>query len=398
MQPETNSILSSKPGLDLRGQLANSQQAPSPDSGTRFSEEFERASQRESATDAEQRHDSRRQEKKTQGERSQRLDTADRARSKAKTRRGEAADARGERSSHRAERQDDARSELAGPNGAAASEGPANQKLNRPNLNRAGQSQQLEQSAQDTGDTVQPSASDPQASAAAQAAMPQVAPGAPTANTAGASSTAQPAAVQATTPTVGTQSQGSATSDGGQLGSRASAHATAQTADAPAQPSETRDAMERLLVDREARMDREASILRQIKASLKPGGRELSIRLSPAALGRVDMNLAVREGRLTATIRTESTEAHEALERQLPELQAALESQGIEVMGFDLELAGEGDGQSSFESQAGSQNLTAPATGNTRLPEASQVRDIAADLVAARATNAQTRGGVDAIG
>lgn len=396
MQPETNSILSSQPSLDLRGKLAASQQPQTPDSGARFSEEFERASQRESATDAELRHDSRREAKSTQGERTQRQETADQARSKAESRRGEAADARGERSSHRAERQDDSRSELAGPNGATVSEGDTRQKLNRPSATRADPSQQHEQAAKPAGDTNQPVAGDPQANAAAQAAMPLVAHGTPTTN--GASNTAQPAAVQAAGPTTGAQSQGSGTSDGGQLGSRTEAQATAKTADAPVQGPDTRDAMEKLLVDREARMDREASILSQIKASLRPGGRELSIRLSPAALGRVDMNLAMRQGRLTASIRTESAEAYEALERQLPELQAALESQGIEVMGFALELAGEGEGKSSFESPGGEQNLIAPGAGTTHLSETQQLRDIAAELVAARATNAQSRGGIDAIG
>ena len=156
--------------------------------------------------------------------------------------------------------------------------------------------------------------------------------------------------------------------------------------------------MEKLLVDREERMEREASILRQVKANLKPGGRELSIRLSPAALGRVDMNLAMREGRLTASIRTETTEAFEALEHQLPELQAALESQGIEVMGFDLELNTGDNSRSSFESGGTGPTPSAPVHGDTRLPDARTTQDLTAELNAARATNAHTRGGVDAIG
>ncbi|MFT6361693.1 MAG: hypothetical protein ACJAZ8_000087, partial [Planctomycetota bacterium] len=83
------------------------------------------------------------------------------------------------------------------------------------------------------------------------------------------------------------------------------------------------------------------------------------------------------------------------------ELRAALENQGIEVMSFELELTAEGEGRGSFESRTGDQNLSAPATGNTRLPDAADKnlsRDLAADFAAARATNAQTRGGIDAIG
>lgn len=400
MQPETNSILSTQPSLDLRGQLAASQQPQTPDSGTRFSEEFDRATQRESGTDAEVRHDSRREAKATEGQRTERQATADQARDKAKSRRGEAADNRGERSSRRTENTEDARSELAGPMGTLKEEGPTRQQANRRIQTSAGQAQGVQQPAQDPAHQAQKAAADPQANSAGQAAMPQAAPGVQ-AGVTGQSNTSQTATVQAAAPTAGNPSQGSGTTDGGQLGSRSQAKPAAQTADAPVKGNETRDAMEQLLVDREARMDREASILRQIKASLKPGGRELSIRLSPAALGRVDMTLAMREGRLTATVRTESAEAHEAIERQLPELRAALENQGIEVMSFELELTAEGEGRGSFESRTGDQNLSAPATGNTRLPDAADKnlsRDLAADFAAARATNAQTRGGIDAIG
>ena len=398
MQPETNSILSSQPSQDLKGQLAASQQPRPTDSGSRFSEEFERATQRESGTDAELRHNARRQEKASLGQRAERQDTADKARTKAQSRRGEAAETRGERTSRRAESSDATRSELAGPSGTPSSEQPTRQKVNRRIQFSAPPTQKA---TQDPGDRATATGADPQASTAAQAAVPQGAAPGPHSGAASPSNASQPAAVRAAAPVTGTPSQGANTGNGGQLGGRDSSQAGTAKADAPVPGSETRDAMEKLLVDREDRMQREANILRQIKASLKPGGRELSIRLSPASLGRVDMNLAVREGRLTATIRTESKEAHEAIERQLPELQVALENQGIEVMGFDLELAGEGARQGSFESRADEQNLRAPTAGSTRLAQAEtdhQARDLAAHQMAVRASHAQSRGGIDAIG
>lgn len=103
------------------------------------------------------------------------------------------------------------------------------------------------------------------------------------------------------------------------------------------------DAVGELLAEREVALEREAAILRQLKAQLAPGRRELTMRLDPAELGRLQLRLALRSGRLTATLRVESPEALDALQRQLPELAASLEDQGFEVQDFDLDLADPGD-------------------------------------------------------
>ena len=99
------------------------------------------------------------------------------------------------------------------------------------------------------------------------------------------------------------------------------------------------DAMGELLAQREEALDKEASILRQLRAQLAPGRREVTLRLDPADLGRLQLRLALRAGRLTASVRAESPEALAAIERQLPELAASLEAQGFEVQAFDLDLA-----------------------------------------------------------
>jgi flagellar hook-length control protein FliK len=172
--------------------------------------------------------------------------------------------------------------------------------------------------------------------------------------------------------------------------------AGAQAADAP--PSV--DAMERLILEREQKMEREAGILRQLKAQLSPGNREISMQLSPAALGKVSMKLAMREGRMTASMVTETKEALEALENQLPELKAALEAQGFEVVDFKLELGANLGDEPGFHSD---QQLAAPRemTGSLAAGLAGQAPDQRAENTASKNASsaaASRRGGVDAWG
>lgn len=111
-----------------------------------------------------------------------------------------------------------------------------------------------------------------------------------------------------------------------------------RTQSAPKAPTPARDFAAEYLVNREAALDRQASILRQLQGQLRPGAREVSLQLSPAALGRIDLRVALKDGRLTAVVRASSPEALDALENQLPELTANLEAQGLEVDEYDLAL------------------------------------------------------------
>ncbi len=84
--------------------------------------------------------------------------------------------------------------------------------------------------------------------------------------------------------------------------------------------------------------DRAADVLRQVRVHLTRGMRQATVRLEPAALGRVAIRIALREGRATTEIRAERASTLEALERHLPELRATLEQQGIDAGEFDLGL------------------------------------------------------------
>ena len=96
-----------------------------------------------------------------------------------------------------------------------------------------------------------------------------------------------------------------------------------------------------------------ADVLRQIRVHLAGGAREAILHLSPAELGRLQVRLTLREGRLAAVVRGESPEALELLGRHLPELRATFAEQGIEVADFQLELGLENEPDSGFASPEG---------------------------------------------
>jgi len=75
--------------------------------------------------------------------------------------------------------------------------------------------------------------------------------------------------------------------------------------------------------------DRAADILRQIKLQLSPELRQATIQLEPRELGRIAIKVALRGDAVHAQMRVDKRETLEALEKQVPELRAALERAGF---------------------------------------------------------------------
>jgi len=104
-----------------------------------------------------------------------------------------------------------------------------------------------------------------------------------------------------------------------------------------------------------ADLDRTAEILRQVRLHVSSERKQALIELEPKHLGRIAVRMALRDGRMTAVLQVERPETLRALERQIPELKAALGAQNIETESFDMMLgfdhgeagAGEGQGRSS---------------------------------------------------
>jgi flagellar hook-length control protein FliK len=88
-------------------------------------------------------------------------------------------------------------------------------------------------------------------------------------------------------------------------------------------------------------------IVKSMTVALKRGESEVRIMLQPAKLGAVRIDLSVKDGVLNASFETQTQAARHAISGSLPQLKAALESQGIEVGGFNVTVEQE-SGQPTF--------------------------------------------------
>lgn len=96
-------------------------------------------------------------------------------------------------------------------------------------------------------------------------------------------------------------------------------------------------------------------LIGQIEISLEPGQEEARIQLHPEELGRVDVRVRRREGRMVATLTVERPETSAEIEAHLPELRDALAERGLELdevevqtdpSAFELDSGkGEGEGK-----------------------------------------------------
>lgn len=84
-------------------------------------------------------------------------------------------------------------------------------------------------------------------------------------------------------------------------------------------------------------------ILKQVRMHLTPNLRRVTLRLDPAELGRLKIDLEIKPGKVTAHMLVESPETLAQLDAHLPELRALFEQQGFSVTEFDLQLAQQGD-------------------------------------------------------
>jgi flagellar hook-length control protein FliK len=94
-----------------------------------------------------------------------------------------------------------------------------------------------------------------------------------------------------------------------------------------------------------AQHEHAADILRQVRLQLSPHLRRATIQLEPAALGRLDIRLEVRRGRVRAELAVERPETLHVLERHAPELRASLAAAGFEQAELSLSLAQQQDGR-----------------------------------------------------
>ncbi|MBI1382956.1 MAG: hypothetical protein GC161_17945 [Planctomycetaceae bacterium] len=108
------------------------------------------------------------------------------------------------------------------------------------------------------------------------------------------------------------------------------------------------------------------AVLEQVQAELRPNLRQALVVLEPADLGRVAVRVRMGAEGLTATLRAESPETRELLERHLPELRASFEAAGLAVNEITVELDGRSGGEHMAGSGRESQPPARPQSGSHR--------------------------------
>lgn len=110
----------------------------------------------------------------------------------------------------------------------------------------------------------------------------------------------------------------------------------------PATPPETRFAL-----------DNHEKIVTGVQTKLLPNGGSMQIRLDPAELGSMTINLHMRDGVMSATFETTSDHASQLLSHSLGQLKTALESQGMNVERLNVQQAPKGSGSHSSKDGEG---------------------------------------------
>ena len=126
----------------------------------------------------------------------------------------------------------------------------------------------------------------------------------------------------------------------------ASARAAAPAAPAPA-PAATPEA-------RFAEANH-ATIINSVKTNLLPRGGSMQLRLDPPELGRIQVNVEMRDGVMNATFQTTSDDATRMLSHSLGQLKSSLESQGVTVEKIQVQQTPHNQSAQGGDDQSGSQ-------------------------------------------
>jgi len=130
-----------------------------------------------------------------------------------------------------------------------------------------------------------------------------------------------------------------------------------------AQPVKTEIKIQKLLLRQNIREQYEAvknnvlnSVDNGIKMMLSQGESRVSIKLHPPELGKIQVELIVKDNHVSARINTETAAVKEVIMANLGQLKSNIENAGISVQRFDVEVGGfrnHFDGRSSDDASGG---------------------------------------------
>jgi flagellar hook-length control protein FliK len=86
-------------------------------------------------------------------------------------------------------------------------------------------------------------------------------------------------------------------------------------------------------------------VTEQLPQAISKGSGRIRLNLIPDSLGRLDMDLIVRENRVQIVLTAESRTVQQSLQGHVDQLKDALQQQGLEVDGFNVFLQNDRRGQ-----------------------------------------------------
>ncbi|MBX7072850.1 MAG: flagellar hook-length control protein FliK [Pirellulales bacterium] len=125
-------------------------------------------------------------------------------------------------------------------------------------------------------------------------------------------------------------------------------------------------------------------------------GGKLRLRLSPAELGSLKLDVTVKDGVLSARIEAETDHARQVLTDNLPQLRERLGEQGIKIERFDIDLMNQSGGELARDAGQQANDGQRGSAGQRRF-ETALARDSAASPAAPERGRQQTNGALDVV-
>ena len=224
---------------------------------------------------------------------------------------------------------------------------------------------------------------------AAEAPTPVRQPSTPVVSSAGASAalSAVKGAVSAGSPSSGHASNQGAKSTAGLQPSGQPNHGLAEKSGKPAEKGATKtDTLTRIkLVQRVSRAFQH----------LGPEGGVVRLRLAPAELGTVRVEMRIQQKKVEARVVAETEAAGSALREHLPELRARLEAHGMQVESLEVETeSGDGSSSSFLDHRSQDDHHQGHSTRQSR-PRTKLARPVVPAPVSQQGVSLTSTGGVD---
>jgi flagellar hook-length control protein FliK len=137
----------------------------------------------------------------------------------------------------------------------------------------------------------------------------------------------------------------------------ASQHSSAEMLNKPVPESLPEDAMQQALRKQDEHMEMSRRLTealgQRLTAQITRGAWRVEMDLHPKSLGRIEIQLEMKNGEIEANFHAANSATRELLAESMPRLRSALEEHGMETAYIELELANQGksDGNSTARQQ-----------------------------------------------